>query len=180
MKAKTAPFAQPENLYELMEMTAEAIELLPKNYYQDSFSMHAKDVPSDTETCNNDEGDLTARGKRLSKKACGTAFCRAGWMMAILDPKLGKMNPDSIDDHEEIYKPAMNLLTDAGCDAGVVGHLFGGGSGINGERWGTKAYAKAGAKGVRDFMEQYKTELKAARLTKNSAGRYSVSVSDAA
>ena len=133
--------------------------------------MPATDVPADCGRLTDDECELTKRGKQLSEEACGTAFCRAGWMAAIMDPAIAKANPTNLDDMTAIYQPMRSLLVDAGCGEEAVEQLFGGGSGTIGYTWGTKAYAKAGAKGVKTFMKRYASELKAVKLVAGKKGR---------
>lgn len=132
----------PETLYDLCDMTAYAIETQPTNYYQD---LWAHPVLS-----------LSTRYPHY-KEACGTAYCRAGWMV-----NLAEKNPRGCDNR---YLPskAKNMLVSAGIPESAIYTLFEGGA-VRGIP-GTKEYAKRGAEGIRKFMETYEKELKSKKVS---------------
>lgn len=59
----------PRTAYELLEQVCEAIEVAPQNY---------------------DQGVWSGRASNNREEFCGTAFCRAGWMVNILEGSCGK------------------------------------------------------------------------------------------
>jgi hypothetical protein len=145
---------RPQTLYEMMEQVAESIEARPLNYYQGAWYADAQ--------------------LHYGKEACGTAYCRAGWMTCI-----GKEKP--VHNNSVIQGYAMTLLENAGIPQDDVTHLFQG-SALQEEqpffkgikklmpRAGTPEYAELGAKGVRKFMERHAAKLKAAKLAPDKDG----------
>ena len=163
MSTKQSAFGRPATLWELCEQTVEAILTRPLNYYQDEFCVDAKDYM------------LDKKGDAL-KDACGTAYCRSGWMGTIL----------GLDSWEGLAYVPEKLLIDAGISMFEIGKLFDATGGNNyisskmdhaGCTPGTKAYARAGAAGLKKFMRKHREKLKAARLM-NLAGEYSVRMED--
>ena len=158
---------RPKTLYELCEQTAEAIELAPETYNQDYF-------------IHNTSKDEEAY---LREGSCGTSFCRAGWMYVLLQSE--PLTPANITrltcDTSLIYQPVERLFKKAGIPYEELDALFGAAANDDEDledRWdqykyhtdihnyqpGTKAYAKEGAKGLREFMHKYEDELRAASL----------------
>lgn len=121
-------------LYDLCEAVAHAIETKPGNYYQQSWR-----VPCEA---------LKYHNAPQYKEACGTAYCRAGWMVALTSP----------DSHfSRIEMTATHMLTRAGIPREFIRELFRGGAAgdtVN------KDYVQRGAQGMRDFMQRWETELK--------------------
>lgn len=126
---------QPNNLYELCEQVCEAIEAQPLNYNQDHYAMSARIL--------------------YGKAACGTAYCRAGWMMAVLENK--PQSPGSC-----IGGRATALLESAGIPSYSIAWLFAAGT-VEGER-GSPEYIKNGVAGIRRFMTSWEHKLKTAQI----------------
>jgi hypothetical protein len=137
---------RPTTLWEMMEQVADSIESQPLNYYQGVWARSAS--------------------LQYGREACGTAYCRAGWMAAIGHDR-------AITDESAIALYAEQLLYRAGIPIDAINDLF---SGIAIGREcrdlgqyrepqpGTPQYAKKGADGVRNFMREFEPALKAARL----------------
>lgn len=147
---------KPETVWDLCAQAAEAIELAPTHYYQGAFA-----VPTASVGYHESESRLTAA---QHKETCGTSFCRAGHMIAVLDADKQR-TPEEWDDLDaNINSRARALLVEAGVSSYDVTELFDG-SAVDGcGKIGSKRYAKAGAKGLRDFMVKYETELKATKI----------------
>lgn len=140
----------PQNVYELLEQTAEAIEECGLNYYQTVWAAPVEHVTAGREG------------------ACGTAFCRAGWMINIAHgDKALSMSPYDWG-RTHIADAAYAMLETAGCPIRECAELFSGGAVT--QKYGTQAYNKAGAKGVRQFMERHRDKLKATPLVKGPRG----------
>jgi hypothetical protein len=157
-------FGNPKTLYELCEQTIEAIEARPMNYYQDAWSADAK---------------LTVAQHLAPKEqheVCGTAYCRAGWMAAILgetQPKTGALATRlfqeagiSFDDIRELFAAtdewefyAYNDAFREGAEDDEDDDAI--------ARPGSPEYIKAGVGGLRDFMAEHEATLKKARLVKD-------------
>lgn len=148
---------KPSNLYELCDLVAEAIEIQPKNYFQDKWVFNAK-------LCNGDD-------------ACGTAFCRAGWITALMETEEHNTAWWLENRNDYIRTSAQSLLLTAGIPKEAINNLFyfagidspyndafHNANGRLGCDSGTPEYAKAGADGMRLFMAQYEEKLKAAKL----------------
>ena len=147
---------KPETLYELCALTAEAIETQPLNYHQGYWCVSAQEA--------------------VGAEACGTAYCRAGWMYALLQdednmPSLDLLKPNSYD---LIAKGMFQLLQNAGIPDDAINQLF---AGIGDEECsrtyhpdlhnqdpGTEEYARTGADGMRQFMREFEAQLKATKL----------------
>ena len=124
-----------QNLYELCEQVCDAIAASPTNYYQGDWSCDAKSI--------------------YGEEACGTAFCRAGWMVALSEGKSSVVN---------ITAKAYHMLQKAGIPGDSVGALFSGAAVLAKE--GTPAYTEQGIAGMREFMARWEKELKGAPLPK--------------
>lgn len=127
---------RPTNVYELCEQVAEAIELAPKNYYQRNWACDATTV--------------------FGNEACGTAYCRAGWMYAI-----GKQ--DTRHRADLISEYGHKVLRAVGVTESDINHLFGGSS-CWVDRPGSKRYVTEGAAGMRRLMTKYEESMKATKL----------------
>ena len=145
---------RPENLYDLCNLSAEAITSRPLNYYQSSWAIEAKSL-----------------NRTTKKEACGTAFCRAGWMVALSEPAGRLLLADYI------ANKARTMFTDAGIPLEDINALFDGGAieteldcEFDGDEFlgmpdvGTQEYAEAGAAGLRAFMAKHADKLKAAPI----------------
>lgn len=136
--------AKATNAYELLEQVCEAIAAHPLNYYQDRYVANrgegADDLPKELDTPANE---------------CGTAFCRAGWIVQLHDRR--KL---AYDEYE--YR-AMELLGALGEDAEDpyfdVVDLFAGGA-VEGAP-GSPEYVAEGIAGIRKFMAKHEAHLKA-------------------
>jgi hypothetical protein len=136
--------AELETLYDLCEATAEAIELKPGNYYQEMWSVNTNVLQEDV-----------SNYKENYKEACGTAYCRAGWMVALAE--------NTSAPHMHIPYKAEKLLHAAGIPLMKIHQLFA--AGVNGDADpGTAAYVKAGADGMRAFMIEHEAKLRSVKL----------------
>lgn len=139
---------RPETVYELCEMVCEAIAERPLNYVQQRWHTDAK---------------------AWNKEACGTAYCRAGWMASFLRKGSGPCTDDGY-----IHRTATAALVDAGADPRETARLFDGGA-ISFSTVGptpaigTPAYVEAGIKGMRRFMDRYEQKLKHARINNDNS-----------
>ena len=150
---KTMSEAKPETLYDLCELTAEAIETQPLNYHQSYWICDAK--------------------KEVSIRACGTAFCRAGWMYA-LSTKQPETLPHILagkKGSDVIYTSMMKKLTAAGIPHKNIEDLFAEADynshyhiGLCDINPGDPEYARIGAEGMRQFMREYEKELRRAKV----------------
>lgn len=166
--------------YELMRRVAQDIRLAPLNYFQGDWACDAKDPLVEARDRYDDDdhtpitqANIKAATERIDA-ACGTSFCRAGWMATHLVNPVGMQTKDwanlqfKAQEEEEnawrggIYILARNVLLDAGISRWAIENLFEGDA-VSGTP-GTQAYANAGAKGVREFMRQYASELKAHKV----------------
>ena len=131
---------RPETVWELCEQVCEAIQERPLNYAQESWV-------SDAEEWN--EG------------ACGTAYCRAGWIASLLHESNVPCKDVTV-----IHTLASSVLHGAGVSHEDISALFGGGAVgcMTHAKVGTKAYVRAGVKGMREMMEKYEAQLRAARI----------------
>lgn len=142
---------RPETLYDLMAQVADEIEAAPEFYYQGWWSY-----------------PINKSGKRDDfTEACGTAFCRAGHMISIIDACKGITRTPREWDRHNIASRAYSLFRAAGIPDNAANELFDG-CAVRGEV-GTKEYAEAGAKGVREFMAEHEEKLKAYKLDKEYA-----------
>lgn len=142
--------SRPTNLYELCEQVCEAISDSPANYYQDHWAFPVKDL-------------ARRLGMEAIDGACGTAFCRAGWMINILD---GHKHPGTHEAWAEwrshIHTKATRMLANAGVSEDDIGGLFA--MNHRDSKWGTEEYTDMGVEGMRTFMEKYETQLKEATI----------------
>ena len=136
-KAKTA--------WELCERVCEQITAEPRTYDQRMWRLSANDW------------QIAKRPPRLRPK-CGTAFCRAGWIVALRD---GAKKVDN-NSCQVRANAILNLPRDATDQlfSGVAERL---------ERWtvrtpGSIGAAKAGVRGLRAFMKKHAAHLKARSL----------------
>lgn len=132
-----------ETLYDLCEGVIQAIETQHGNYFQGLWC-----VPVESLRVNVSYNYIGA---------CGTAYCRAGWMIALAEASNKKLT------NMQIHRKANALLRKAGIRQEVIDQLFSGDA-CSGFTPGSPAYAKAGADGVRQFMALYEKELKNVRL----------------
>ena len=138
---------RPETVYELCEMVCEAIKERPLNYVQHRWHTDAS---------------------AWNREACGTAYCRAGWMASFL--KKGK---GPCVDEDFIAYIAKHVLNEAGADYWDVSNLFDGGALVREAHGqapgiGTPAYTAAGIQGMRNFMDKHEQKLKHARINEDN------------
>lgn len=114
-----------------------------------------------------------ARPRRGLKKetACGTAFCRAGWV-AMLRGRASLWQSTFADqlvvanflshphDTEPVWTWARRLL---GLTHEQAEELFGG-SAVDGDP-GTTRHARLGARGIEEFQKKYARQLRATKVT---------------
>src|SRR3990167_5673447 len=135
-----------KTLWELCEDVIIAIEGSPGNYYQNTWKIRTKYLAE-------------ISGNKNYKEACGTAFCRAGWMTNLLCAT-GANTPNS-------GGVATNLLLRAGISNEDINNLFvPHGNIIAYEQYGGLEYAKIGTDGMRLFMKQHEAKLKAYTITR--------------
>lgn len=152
-----------ETLYDLCEAVCEAITMQPNNYCQERY---ATDAESWIRTHN-----------RSTEGVCGTAFCRAGWMMAILDGERGITRTTkqwtNARNYVRIERESRKLLAKAGIPEVDIHNLFRAGSldpaGVCSDDIGTEAYVKAGIAGMRRFMDVHEVKLKAYKIQEGDA-----------
>ena len=89
---------------------------------------------------------------------CGTAYCRAGWMLSILYD-----GPVSDGDYS-ISAQAYRLLGEAGVPPEDIEDLFKGSQAGPISTWGTPGYVQKGIDGMRAFMAKHEKKLKKAQL----------------
>ena len=170
MNTKQSAFGKPATLWELCEQTVEAILARPLNYYQDDYYAEA-------------QGCMFNKNGAVLEGACGTAYCRSGWMGTILglETKYLSSVPEELLENAGIDSYQVNKLFSAiGClsENNPFERSFFYSDGDE-RRPGTKAYARAGAAGLKKFMRRYEKNLKAARLVKQD-DQYSIEISDVA
>ena len=134
---------KPETLWDLCEEVCKSIEAAPLNYFQDAY--------------------VTEAAKLFGPMACGTAYCRAGWLLAIAEDK---------PQHSLINIKATRLLKAAGVDPLDIRNLFAGGQVLG--KVGTPAYVAQGVRGMRQFALRWETQLR--NTTVNKALAYANSI----
>lgn len=149
---KTA--ATPKTAYDLMARVAAHILEEPKRYYQGKWVTKKK----------SDIVDVVG-----AVPQCGTVACRAGWIVALHDGLNSKAITQEIQRTggdfpvawraHEILDMSDRHTSDL-FDGCVLLHM------VPSPTPGTAAYAKAGAKGIREFMRTHKAHLQA-RLLKD-------------
>jgi hypothetical protein len=140
---------KPRTAWELCEQACKAIAENPLNYCQAMWKSRRG--------CDVDEFGRDSEGAGselppeldLPENTCGTAFCRAGWLVVLHDGK--DANPVKWE------RRALELL-----GMNHVGKLFDGGE-VEGAP-GSPDYVKAGVSGLRAFMAEHEAHLKAHRL----------------
>jgi hypothetical protein len=149
MAKKTARRAKPKTAYELLERVCEAITANPLNYYQ-GFWKARRGARGSATVC--------ALPEELDKPAneCGTAFCRAGWIVALHDGINARPR-----DFDTRARAIMGFPRSGSFDE-CFG-LFDGGA-VYGTP-GTRHYARQGASGVREFMKRHAEHLKAQKVS---------------
>ena len=134
---------KPKTLYDLMGQVAEAIELAPGNYYQQGWEEPVENL---------------AMYEGPYKEACGTAYCRAGWMVNLLEA------PTARGLHHNTSGKAFSLLTKADIPASEAMELFRGSACTRFGDPGSPGYVKEGVDGVKRFMARHEDKLKAFKL----------------
>jgi len=152
---------RPRNLYELCEQTCESMELAPLNYYQGYWAAPVRAVQGHTGV--------------EHQEACGTAYCRAGWMIANLEGKALPTEGDGVDTVHYGTR-AKKMLYQAGIPDIDIEHLFAGEAlmrekDIPRAKWGTPEYVAAGVEGLRNFMAKHEAKLRAAKITEDGSVR---------
>lgn len=87
---------------------------------------------------------------------CGTAYCRAGWIVAVHD---GPIDDRHADDVGNRAMELLDLSSDECWPLFSTYELF-----RTDAEPGTSEYAEEGVRGVRVFMSQYSSHLKARSL----------------
>lgn len=139
-----------ETLWDLCDAVCQQIEAKPLNYNQGSWEEPIAVVIRNK-----------GRGVFQDEEACGTAFCRAGHMCAILDAERGKRV--GYGQHGNIELRAKRMLIGAGCSYLDVEDLFRG-SACEPSTFGTRSYVAEGIEGMRCFMARYADQLKSTKL----------------
>lgn len=145
-KEKAVSNTRPETAWDLMQEVHDAILASPTNYYQGDWAVPVKNLTQEAYS-----------------EACGTAYCRAGWMNAILTEKTPKTEKQCDTFSEATATKCYRLLDRAGIPYGTVANLFAPYAARG--KAGTETYARSGAKGVETFMKTYERQLKAYRIT---------------
>ena len=144
------PDGKAETLWELCEQVCESIAAQPANYFQHSWAIKAESARNMALSCNRDP----ERKKQIEHtEVCGTAYCRAGWMMAHLRGKAVTYNEGD---------QAMDLLRAARIECGT---LFSSEEAGPLAEWGTPEYVQRGVDGMRKFMEANEAKLRAFQIT---------------
>lgn len=147
-KAKTA--------YRLLEQVAKAIETEPKAYHQGYWGVKKKEVMRRIFAKNGRRAPVT--------NLCDTVGCRAGWIVRLHDgaARFKQLIDITYDgegrlDFQAISNRANEIL---GMSEAETNNLFASSAcAYLSVRPGTKAYAKEGARGVREFMYYNKYKL---------------------
>jgi hypothetical protein len=137
------PDGKPETLYDLCDLVCESIATSPANYFQGRWAIPVRNISKPNST------------------GCGTAFCRAGWMVAHLRPA-GRMPTQELS-LGMISETAVGLLTKAGVPPEDIADLFSG-SALYNLSYDTPEYAEEGIAGMQRFMAKHSDKLKAARV----------------
>jgi len=146
--------AKALNAYELLARVCEAIKAHPLAYYQGSWV-----VP--TERLVQAVGEYTDAQMRTS---CGTAYCRAGWVVALHDGRQRAVDL-SLTDAKYPALPVADRSDDIlGLDRSATHDLYDGEACDYAGRPGSRTYVRAGIRGLREFMTQHEAHLKAHSL----------------
>lgn len=129
--------AKPTTAYELLERVCDHILEEPRRYAQAIWGF---------------ERDMIAAIK--APPPCGTVCCRAGWVVALHD------GPSALLTIGSVAGRSNEIL---GLDYGDTNAIYYDSS-VDAHKQGTAAYATAGVRGLRAFMEQHKAHLQARRL----------------
>ena len=143
---------RPKNLYDLCDQVCESIAARPQNYMQQRWASTDPQRTLEIEC-----GVDTAKRLTSQHEMCGTAYCRAGWMMSIL-------YDGPVDEDINIDRRAHILLEEAGVPGPEVVSLFVGSQAGLLNTWGTPEYVQRGIDGMRKFMDRHEQKLKNARL----------------
>lgn len=152
--AKTKTVRQPKakTAYELLERVCVAIEAHPAAYYQGWWKC----------TRGGRGGNPPLPHDIVDKNECGTAFCRAGWIVVSND---GNKRAHTNDWYPWSIRAAELIGAEAGDIASDLSRLFASyaidGAGATP---GTLKYARAGIRGIREFMKTHRDHLKARKL----------------
>ena len=141
------PDGKPETVYELCEEVCEAIAAKPMNYHQGYWFESVENIQHGCDIAPS------------NREACGTAYCRAGWMSALARGPEAHLKAGSI----EIYDWARNLLTKAGVPLREIDELFDGAA-CGDREWGSEDYVAQGIRGMQEFMDNYEDKLKATKI----------------
>ena len=143
---------RPSNLYDLCDQVCESIAARPQNYMQQRWAATEPKRTLEVE-CGSD----TAARLIAKHEMCGTAYCRAGWMLSIL-------RDGPVNEQHNISNTVMNLLHKAGVPPSDTDKLFNGSQAGPLSTWGTPGYVQKGITGVREFMAKHEQTLKNAQL----------------
>lgn len=142
--------SKPKTAYELLERVCEHILEEPRRYNQGLWITRGKRLLN----------FLSVRVKSVAESAppCGTMACRAGWIAALHDgPAAAMGHRMRTDDIPGRARLILDMEFDDTRD------LFSGDAVVG--KFGTAAYAKRGAEGLRKFMAEYESHLKARLLS---------------
>lgn len=138
-----------ETLWEACEMTCESIALRPKNYFQEQWATKTLLIEAVYGP------DARKLGPASTEEACGTAYCRAGWM-------LSHITGGDVTDHN-ISEIMRGHMKNAGIPIQDALDLFSGDA-CGTRSWNTKDYVESGVRGLREFMAKHEEKLKAYRV----------------
>ena len=132
---------KPRTAWELCERVCEAIAAHPGGYLQEMWVTRGKKVIGRA---------MSASLPR--KEICGTAFCRAGWLIEVADGA-GAAAAMACS-----WEARANALL--GVPHSATHNLFAA-SALGALKPGTKAYVREGIAGLRRFMKAHEAHLKA-------------------
>ena len=146
-----APPKKAANAYELLQRVCAAIKAHPLAYYQAAWVLTNKwEVQSN---CEFTDAQMA--------ESCGTAYCRAGWIVALHDGRRAALQLEK-DGGWLTSSVCIRANRVLGLEPEQTYRLFDGGA--IGGRPGTRRYVAAGIRGVRAFMNQHAAHLKARSL----------------
>lgn len=141
--------AKPKTAYELLNNVCKAILRQPKQYYQNEFCLTPAERKSSMYLYNDNE----------IKELCGTAFCRAGFVVVEHDGYKAKPR-----DWEDRAEEILNINEASGDTAQDWQRLVQ--ASFFNAKPGTRDYAREDVRGVRAFMKDHKPFLSRTLLPK--------------
>lgn len=149
------PRSKAKNAYDLLADVCAAISEEPRRYNQGVWCLRGPKAIRDW---------FETEDHKIEPPACGTMACRAGWIVQLHDGRLPRkqMFMGRVAERARNLLGVTNRWDDFGLD---VRWLFDGAAVLD-HQVGTRAYAKEGVKGLRQFMAKHKARLKATKFAK--------------